>query len=105
MVQEQWQQLEMKFFIAFWHENCYLDGKINLWQGSLPGEGGLEIFKVGVGGWGTDEQIFGTFLGKTLHSYNFIDTYLLYTCYFFKPKLSIIVNGALAFVWKAKLIM
>ena len=54
---------------------------------------------------GADEQIFGTFLGKTLHSYNFIDTYLLYTCYFFKPKLSIIVNGALAFVWKAKLIM
>ena len=49
MVQEQWQQLEMKFFIAFWHENCYLDGKINLWQGSLPGEGGLEFFKVGGG--------------------------------------------------------
>ena len=58
--------------------------------------GSLEFFKVGR--WGTDEQIFGTFLGKTLHSYNFIDTYLLYTCYFFKPKLSIIVNGALAFV-------
>ena len=48
MVQEQWQQLEMKFFIVFWHENCYLDGKINLRQGSLPGEGGLEFFKVGV---------------------------------------------------------
>ena len=61
--------------------------------------GGFRIFQSrGVGGWGTDEQIFGTFLGKTLHSYNFIDTYLLYTCYFFKPKLSIIVNGALAFV-------
>ena len=102
MVQEQWQQLEMKFFIAFWHENCYLDGKINLWQGSLWREGGLEFFKVG---WGSDKQIFATFLGNTLHSYNFIDTYLLYTCYFSKPKLSIIVNGALAFVWKAKLIM
>ena len=59
--------------------------------------GGLVFFKVGGMGWGMDEQIFGTFLGKTLHSYNFIDTYLLYT-YFFKPKLSIIVNGALAFV-------
>ena len=59
------------------------------------GRGDLEFFKGG--GWGADEQIFGTFLGKTLHSYNFIDTYLLYT-YFFKPKLSIIVNGALAFV-------
>ena len=56
------------------------------------------FLKVGWVGWGTDEQIFGTFLGKTLHSYNFIDTYLLYTCYFFKPRLSIIVNGALAFV-------
>ena len=67
--------------------------------------GGLVFFKVGGMGWGMDEQIFGTFLGKTLHSYNFIDTYLLYTCYFFKPKLSIIVNGALAFIWKAKLIM
>ena len=72
MVQEQWKQLEMKFFIE-----CG----------------------------GADEHIFGTFLGKTLHSYNFIDTYLLYTCYLFKPKPSIIVNGALDFVLKAKLIM
>ena len=55
--------------------------------------------------WGADEQISRTFLGKTLHSYNFIDTYLLYTCYSFKPKLSIIVNGAIEFVLKAKLIM
>ena len=61
--------------------------------------GGFRIFQSRGGGWwGTDEQIFGTFLGKTLHSYNFIDTYLLYTCYFFKPKIPIIVNGALAFV-------
>ena len=59
---------------------------------------GTEIFqRRGVVVWGVDEQIFGTFLGKTLHPYNFIDIYLLYT-YFFKPKLSIIVNGALAFV-------
>ena len=60
---------------------------------------GTEIFQRRGGGvvWRVDEQIFGTFLGKTLHSYNFIDIYLLYT-YFFKPKLSIIVNGALAFV-------
>ena len=67
----------------------------------MAGEGGLEFFKVGggvVGGWWTHKQIFGTFLGKTLHSCNFIDNYLLYTCYFFKPKLSVIVNGALAFV-------
>ena len=59
--------------------------------------GVFRIFQSREGGWGTDEQIFGTFLGKILHSYNFIDTYLLYTCYFFKSKLSIIVNGALAF--------
>ena len=75
-------------------------GELTYGKGSLPGEGGLEFFKVGGGGvgGGADEQMFGTFLGKTLHSFNFIDTYLLYTCYFFKPKLSIIVNGELAFV-------
>ena len=73
-------------------------GELTYGKGSLPGEGGLEFFKVGGGVGGADEQMFRTFLGKTLHSFNFIDTYLLYTCYFFKPKLSIIVNGALAFV-------
>ena len=55
MLQEQWRQLEIKFFIDFWHENCYLDGKINLRQGSLPGEGSLEFFKVGGVGWGTED--------------------------------------------------
>ena len=66
--------------------------------GESTGGGGIGIFQSRGGGGGANELIFGRFLGKTLHSYNFIDTYLLYTCYFFKPKLSIIVNGALAFV-------
>ena len=51
-------------------------GELIYGRGSLPGEWGLEFFKVGEGV-GADEQIFGTFLGKTLHFYNFIDTYLL----------------------------
>ena len=61
------------------------------------GSGFWNFSKFGAGQ-GADKQIFGIFLGKTQHSYNFINTYLLYTCYFFKPKFSVIVNGALAFV-------
>ena len=55
MVQEQWKQLEMKFFIRLYYKSCHLQGELTYGRGSLLG--GLEFFQVGGGG---DEQIFGS---------------------------------------------
>ena len=53
MVQEQWQQVEMKFCISLWHENYYLEVELTYGEGSLLGV--LEFFEVE----GRGEQIFG----------------------------------------------
>ena len=41
-------------------------------------------------------------VGKTLHSSNFINTYLLYTCYLFKPKLFHNCNWGISILLKSK---
>ena len=101
IVLQQWQQLEMKYLLGY-NMKMLFRGGINYSKGSRLGRG-IRNFSKYKGGWVNFWLIPS--VEKILYSPNFINIYLLNTCYLFKAKLSIIVNGALAFGWKVKLIL